>query len=307
MANDYARIAARSADDPGTAGDQTEETWATILRDWLPSNYHVVTKGRLLGPNGETSPQIDLLVLTPSYPRHLLNQKHYFAGGVVAAFECKLNVRARDWSKVFSNAAKIKKVLRPVLGTPFDELHQPPFFGLLAHSATQKAAASADKERPLGPIHTIRRFELEFVEHPREMLDLVCIADEGTFVLNKSAHVHPHTSKSALEMLKESGVREGIVTMYLAHAESSRLKAIGFDTTGETFGTLIHALTRYIAFHDPSVRGFADYLLSSGTWGGVGVPVAWRLAVLSPAVIKRLRGQGYEANPWSKWSEHWNL
>ena len=40
----YVRIRARSKDDPGTAGDQVEEDWAEILRDWLPANYRIVTK-----------------------------------------------------------------------------------------------------------------------------------------------------------------------------------------------------------------------------------------------------------------------
>src|SRR3954462_6058585 len=69
MADEYARISARSLEDPGTAGDQSEESWASVLRDWLPSNYHVVTKGRILAPTGETSPQVDVLILVPSYPR----------------------------------------------------------------------------------------------------------------------------------------------------------------------------------------------------------------------------------------------
>lgn len=46
LALDYERIRARSRDDPGTAGDQAEEDWAEILRNWLPANCAVVTKGR---------------------------------------------------------------------------------------------------------------------------------------------------------------------------------------------------------------------------------------------------------------------
>ncbi|WP_316397741.1 DUF6602 domain-containing protein, partial [Bradyrhizobium sp. 33ap4] len=67
----YLRIRARSKDDPGTAGDQAEEDWAEILRDWLPATYRIVTKGRILFADGSSSPQVDILVLTPSYPRGL--------------------------------------------------------------------------------------------------------------------------------------------------------------------------------------------------------------------------------------------
>jgi len=40
----YERITRRSAEDPGTAGDQAEENWAAFFRDWLPPSYPIVTK-----------------------------------------------------------------------------------------------------------------------------------------------------------------------------------------------------------------------------------------------------------------------
>ena len=36
MAAEYNRIRKRTAEDPGTAGDQGEENWAELLREWLP-------------------------------------------------------------------------------------------------------------------------------------------------------------------------------------------------------------------------------------------------------------------------------
>ena len=48
IAREYARIRKRANEDPGTAGDQGEENWATLLRGWLPPYFHVVTKGRIL-------------------------------------------------------------------------------------------------------------------------------------------------------------------------------------------------------------------------------------------------------------------
>jgi hypothetical protein len=89
IASEYDRIQKRATEDPGTAGDQGEENWAEILRGWLPRNYEVVTKGRIISQSGQISPQIDLLVLKNSYPQKLLNKKIYLAAGVSAAFECK--------------------------------------------------------------------------------------------------------------------------------------------------------------------------------------------------------------------------
>src|SRR5438094_9937474 len=85
LQDEYARIQKRAIEDPGTAGDQGEENWASLLRSWLPSYFRVETKGRILTSSGYASPQVDVLVLMPSYPAILLGEKLYLAGGVAAA------------------------------------------------------------------------------------------------------------------------------------------------------------------------------------------------------------------------------
>jgi hypothetical protein len=75
MAAEYNRIRKRATEDPGTAGDQGEENWAELLREWLPGTYQVVTKGRIISQEGITSPQVDVLILKGSYPKKLLNKK----------------------------------------------------------------------------------------------------------------------------------------------------------------------------------------------------------------------------------------
>ena len=87
MESEYQRIRSRALEDPGTAGDQGEENWAELLRDWLPPTYKVVTKGRILSADGRASPQVDVLVLKDVYPDKLLNKKLYLAAGVAAVFE----------------------------------------------------------------------------------------------------------------------------------------------------------------------------------------------------------------------------
>ena len=93
MAAEYGRIRARAQEDPGTAGDQGERNWADLLRRWLPKSYNVVTRGRIIFSNGEASGQVDVLVLSPSYPNGLLDKNLYLAAGVLAAFECKNTLR----------------------------------------------------------------------------------------------------------------------------------------------------------------------------------------------------------------------
>src|SRR5438067_1442863 len=111
MAAEYHRIQKRATEDPGTAGDQGEENWATLLRGWLPNTFHIVTKGRILSEKGIASPQVDVIVLQPEYPSHLLDKKLYLAGGVLAAFECKLTLKAKDIEEFFKNSTEIKNHL----------------------------------------------------------------------------------------------------------------------------------------------------------------------------------------------------
>jgi hypothetical protein len=106
---EYERILKRATEDPGTAGDQGEESWATLLRNWLPSYFHIVTKGRILCENGYASPQIDVLVLHPSYPKVLLDKKLYLAGGVAAAFECKTTLKSAHVKEAIGNSCKYKE------------------------------------------------------------------------------------------------------------------------------------------------------------------------------------------------------
>ena len=46
MSAEYNRIQMRATEDSGTSGDQGEENWADLLREWLPRTYEVVTKGQ---------------------------------------------------------------------------------------------------------------------------------------------------------------------------------------------------------------------------------------------------------------------
>src|SRR6266516_2092447 len=107
----YRRITARSKEDPGTAGDETEAMWKETLRGWLPDYYPIVTKGRILNQNGKSSPQIDVLVLNPAYPRRIREKKIYLASAVVAAFECKTTLRKRDLIRFYQNCRHVKNLL----------------------------------------------------------------------------------------------------------------------------------------------------------------------------------------------------
>src|SRR5947209_474281 len=105
MSAEYDRIQMRATEDSGTAGDQGEENWADLLKDWLPPSYEIVTKGRFISQDGITSPQVDVLVLHGTYPKKLLSKKLYLAAGVAAAFECKITLKASHIAEAVENCA----------------------------------------------------------------------------------------------------------------------------------------------------------------------------------------------------------
>jgi hypothetical protein len=147
---EYERITKRSAQDPGTAGDEGEENWKKILSDWLPSKYQVVAKGRIIFHNGKASPQMDLLVLSPEYPKGLADagKKLYLAGGVLAAFECKLTLRQCHIKEVFENSRALADGLASRWGSPYRELHRPMVYGLLAQYRSLDDAKRARSSAP---------------------------------------------------------------------------------------------------------------------------------------------------------------
>src|ERR1017187_10028086 len=117
------RIQKRAAEDPGTAGDQGEENWAALFRQWLPDYFQVITKGRILADSGYPSPQVDVLILLPSYPPILRNTKLYLSGGVAAAFECKTTLTAAHVRKAVATSAALMAALPKREGSPYKELH----------------------------------------------------------------------------------------------------------------------------------------------------------------------------------------
>lgn len=298
----YFNISKRTKEDPGTAGDQAEEDWAAFLRDWLPATYSVVTKGRIINTEGLASPQVDILVLHPNYPKKLLNQKHYFSAGVVAAFECKLNLRPTDLEKAFKNASLIKKLSQNVLGSPFEELHQSPFYGLLAHTTTIKESNRNEN----GVYDYIENLQAKFAEHPREMLDVICINSDSTYALKKNVFIREKSGEYGRGVLKECTGRRfkaAICTMYLMECEFEKKENDLPNSTGFDLAALMCTVTTYMAFFDPSIRPFAEFLNNVGGSGGIGKFGYWDIQALSAEVIEQLNRVGFNSEPWSKWSE----
>ncbi|HEC35565.1 MAG TPA: hypothetical protein ENI39_03405 [Anaerolineae bacterium] len=288
MEAEYHRIQKRVKEDPGTAGDQGEENWATLLREWLPPTYQVVTKGRILSHKGAAGPQVDVLVLHSTYPRRLLDKKHYLAGGVAAAFECKLTLRSEHIRDVFEKAARIRRLLLPRIGTPYKELNSPVVYGLLAHSHCWKGERSTPIENIENHIQTEDR---RTIRHPREMVDFICVADLATWVSMKSVYPEPQTWYSLF----------GIQSQDSPPNSSPRHTPVG---------AMITYLLLKLAWENPAVRDLAYYFhLAKIAGPGFGISREWNGPVFTEETsdkIAAITAKGEQRKAMEKWFNWWD-
>ena len=291
---DYERIQKRVREDPGTAGDEGEENWAKLLRSWLPPQFPVVTKGRIISHDPIVAPsgQIDVLVLSPSYPVELRNVKHYLAGGILAAFECKVTLKKTDVRRAFSNAVRIKHLSPPRTGTPYRELQSPIICGLLAHSHRLGKAPFPTLERE------VYDSDLQVVKHPKEMLDLICVADLAFWASIKNYHrtVSHSETPSVFPLIR---VSEPSLTWYSGFERES-------TTVGRTpVGSLISSLLTKLAWEDSSLRRLADYFKMSGISGlGRGNARIWDRSIYSEELVNRDFPVDFVSDyEWNEWTD----
>lgn len=295
MQAEYERIERRVVEDPGTAGDDGEENWASLLREWLPANYHVVTKGRVIGAQGEAPGQLDVLVLAPSYPPKLLDKKMYLAGGVLAAFECKLTLRNEHLHQAAAKAKAIKSLAPLREGTPYRELFKPPFFGVLAHSHSW----TAPKARPLDNIARALKTIDQQLDHPADGLDAICVADLATWMPMRITYMGPATIADWGTMPQASAAPEGG-----AMTSISQLYETESQPHPTAIGAMLAHLVIRLAWEDAVLRPIADYFRLAGVLGAsVGEQRFWPLTIYSESVQARIAsGQFIEGDPWSEWS-----
>jgi hypothetical protein len=117
---------------------------------------------------------VDVLVLSPPYPKHLRDKKIYLAGGVEAAFECKITLKAEHITTATKNASTIRGLLPERTGTPYKELHSPIIYGLLAHSHSWKGSNSTPIER-IESLRSVLRFRLLFGGGSADRLKVVSV------------------------------------------------------------------------------------------------------------------------------------
>lgn len=284
MEDDYKTILENVKNDPGTAGDQGEENWKELFVHWLLPIFQIVTKGRILGSKGDDTPQIDLLILRPDYPKKLLGKKYYLASGVLAAFECKITLRSQHFEKFFpTNSKLVAEVRGNQKGTLYRELHSPIIYGLLSHSHEWKNPKSKPFENLKKQLVSA---DEKFVNHPCEMPSVLCVADLLTAVSSKSIN------------MGSFGTEESLVTTYFSCPDSKK-RTISDSTP---IGTLLNTLLHKLAWEYPSIRTMADYFRESGVSDvGSGTARFWNKNVLSDEVIKSIHSNKLTNKIWDEW------
>jgi hypothetical protein len=288
---EYARIVKRSHEDPGTTGEEGEENWKALLKNWLPPQFPLVTRGRLIFVDGHVSPQIDLLILNPAYPPGLLHKKLYLSAGVIAAFECKITLRSGHINEASKTAEGLTKHLPSRTGSPYREMNRPMVYGLLAHSHEWKARGSKPAENVQKHLDTINECE---IKHPREMLDLLCVSDLGTWTASKT-HLGGKT----------------ILTGYASHQSSLLARK---ERAHTHVGSMVLHLLMRLGRERPEIRPFVEYFYVVGIGGSTETHCrAWPADLYSEEVRSRLpqiasqnwrKGQ-YSGDFWSDlfWGE----
>ena len=258
MAAEYDRIRRRTQQDPGTAGDQGEENWASLLRNWLPASLHIVTKGRIIATTGEASKQVDVLVLSPGYPNGLLNKKLYLAAGVLAAFECKNTLKREHIKKAVRTGAGIGEIAR----ADVDSKHEI-IYGLLAHS---HAIASTRTEPENVISAALQAADEKEVQDPRDCLDYLCVANLGTWALMRQ-----YFSFDAEEYWMTS-----YMGPWLTFGKESSNELPNHDFAPNPIGRFLTGLLRRLGEREKSIAPIAQYFDGVGLFGvGQGATRKW--------------------------------
>ena len=327
MSAEYERISRRATQDPGTAGDEGEENWAALLRDWLPFNYSVVTKGRIIGHDGVASGQIDVIVLKGTYPKALINKKMYLAAGVAAAFECKNTLRANHIDKAVRTSVDLKGLYPNREGSPYKELHSPVIYGLLAHSHSWKGENSNPE---INISSKLWESDKAYVQYPRLGLDLICVSDLCTWKSRKSTYMNPETLSTELseDALRDSkrmypvpaahtdyhrgpirGIphESGLTTLEVSSAAEFEAALNRTPLEGGTpIGYFISNLVERMAWENPDMRDIAAYFQQSrisGMAGGYGITRRlWPSSIYSEQIRSRIEACMFDNRPWSEWS-----
>lgn len=286
MGRAYAK-AHEMASDPSKvqqSGHKSETAWVNALAGWLPPQYQIGQRKYLLLEDDSAgraiSAETDIVIFQPSYPERLRNREEILVSGVAAAFSVKLTLDRAGISEAIQQAAMVRRGTKIRSYSVTDEVLPPLFYGILAHSHRWKQPGSNPTENIT---RALVELDQEHSKHPREGLDLVCVADLDCWsrVTTVSTFPEPGTPRAVIDPY--GGVRSG----FFVEGEPR--------PTGPPVATLISLLLNKLSYRDPTVKPIADGLrLTSSGGDGDGDLRHWYLPeALSRQAQEQLRGQ-----PW---------
>ena len=248
-------------------GHRVESRWEDVLGDWLPPQYEVGKRKYLLlesedGPS--VTKETDLVVFYPHYPEKLRTKESVLASGVAAAFSSRRTVGRDDIREAYEEATALRRGMRIREATLQAHLIPPVFFGLLGESHDWKAPDSKPKKN----VKSITdEFDRDLVKAPREGLDLLCIADLGTWRRN--------TSVLPERFLAQQNWPEEFRIAFSGSAQVESLVLSGLlhdyeQTTLSPLTNLIGSLWNMLAINDATLRPLANGLRITKTMDARG-------------------------------------
>lgn len=299
MASEYERIRARTREDPGTAGDEGEQVWAQLLMEWLPEDFKVCVKGRILGSDGTAGPQVDVLVLRPGYPRRLLTKKLYLAAGVAAAFECKNTLKVDHIRRAWRTVAAINKLeSETYAGTPIRELVPSIYYGILAHGHVWKGAAENTVTSELDVL-------LNQTDRMKDALSIICVANLACWQTLRLTYDGPGLMPPEIWEARKQLIGQVDDTAHCVIQYGIASSSVTDYVAVNPLGSLISNLIGRLAVTDSNLELFAQYFNAAGMNGSMGVPVASRQYTLHsqmPSELVARLPQQLINGPASEWA-----
>jgi hypothetical protein len=274
LAEEYERLHAGAAEDPQRSGHGGEASWLRLLQEWLPPAYAVGTRKYIVPEDGNDTFETDLVIFNPAYPQRLREREEVLAGGVAAAFSVKLTLDAGGLRDGVDRGARLKRSMKPRLGTPRDELLGPFAFGVLAHSHGWNQPSSTPRENLE---RNLVELSADLVHHPREQLDFVCVANLTTVTTTRLVWLPSDTT----------GQQGGSVRTDAGDVLTGMGVADEADLPGP-LAVFISALIMRLAYFDPSIEPFANALRLTGTFGAArGQGRRWRTADVYSELVRK--------------------